>query len=693
MRSALALFFCLSSFAFVAIADAPKVLETAPIRFEPYPLSSPGLHSDSVKWIARGQGYSFGFANDETFLRVAGRTVKLTFPGANHKVQFQGESQQRASTNYFLGEKRLSVPAFSRLRKTAVYRGIDVVYYGNGREIEYDFEIAPGADPSRIRMRFDGADAVSLNDKGEIVLKLASGEITQRVPVVYQRRVSGEIVNVAAAYRIARDGTVRVALGGYDPAERLIVDPAIAYSAYLSGPSGADVGLEVAHDSLGFIYLAGNTTSIDFPGNGGGVQGTDAGNQDIWLMKIDPHAGANAIVYSSFLGGAADDTLKAMTIDKNGVFYITGSTLSGAFPVSASAIASTSTGKVHAFVSMVDPAQGASGLVYSTYLSGTQRDEGDGIAVANGKIFVTGTTDSDDFPMAGASFQPKRSVSFDAFVAEIDPTQSGAASEVYATFLGGGGGDAGRTIAVDAAGLVYVAGTTFSFDFPITTNGYQQANNGGGDAFLSVLNPATGTMSYSTFLGGGSQDEIKKLVIDPAGRVAMVGYTTSFDFPVTKNAYQGLLRGFVNVFLATLDLKTTGLGNGLTYSTFFGGSYGEVAYDLKLDSAGRYYFCGYTFSPDLPVTSNAINPTSRSGAVDGFIAVIDPAAAAGSAKALVYSSYLTSDGYQIVNGIDVDSTGLIYATGVTTGDVFPAGSAPNGLQGKYGAFVFTFTLP
>lgn len=689
MRLVPTLFFCLLAANGFAASSASKLLEAAPIRFEP----NSGLHPAPVRWVARGQGYAFAFTDRETILRVADRTVRLTFPGSSKRSAFLGESQQRVSTNYFIQEKRLSVPAYSRLRETAVYPGIDVVYYGNGSEIEYDFEIAPGADPARIRMRFDGADAVRLNDRGDLVLALGSGEITQRAPVVYQRLASGEISKVDAGYRLAGDGSVRLALGGYNRRERLIVDPTIAYNAYLSG-TGSDTGLAVAHDAKGVIYLAGNTFSTDFPGGSAApYQPTSAGANDIWLMKIDPTQGASAIVYATYLGGGANDTLKAMTIDKNGVFYVTGSTPSALFPVSSGAITSTISGNTHAFVSMIDPAQGSSGLVYSTYLTGTRNDEGDGIAVANGKIYVTGTTNADDFPMAGTPVQAKRSVSFDAFVVEIDPTLSGAASEVYGTYLGGGGGDGGRTIAVDAAGLIYVAGSTFSFDFPITGNGFQQANNGGGDGFLSVIDPASGTLVYSTFFGGTAEDEIKKLAIDPAGRVAMMGYSLSSDLPITKNAYQPLLHGFVNVFVATLDLKVNGLGNGLTYSTFYGGSLGEVGYDLKVDAAGRYYLCGYTFSPDLPVTANALNPTSLSGGIDGFIAVIDPAATPASGKGLVYSSYLTSNGYQIVYGIDVDSAGTIYTTGLTNGNIFPAGLSTNGSTGKYSAFVMSFTLP
>jgi hypothetical protein len=689
MRLVLTLFFCLSvGIVFGATpktSPATKLLESAPIRFEP----NTGMQQKSVRWIARGQGYAFGFTDQGALLRIADRTVRLTFPGAKSTAKFEGVAKQAVATNYFIEEKRLSIPAYSRLRESGVYPGIDIVYYGTGREIEYDFEVAPGADASRIRMRFDGADRVSLNDRGELVLALGSGEITQHAPSVYQRRDSGEIIAVNAHYRMNQDGSVGVDLAGYDRAAKLIVDPTITYSAYLSG-SGTDEGVIVTHNAKGLVYMAGDTVSSDFPLAGTSAQEFTGGSQDVWLMILDPSQPATAIQYATYLGGGADEFVKGMVIDQNGVFYVTGSTDSGAFPVTASAITSTNAANTHGFVSMVDPSQGASGLIYSTYLGGTKNDEGDGIAVANGKIYVTGTTSSDDFTLAGTSFQATRAGDFDAFVVEIDPTQSGAASEVVGTFLGGVNADAGHTILLDANGLVYVAGTTYSTGFPITGNAYQPGYHGGGDGFLAVLNLAAGTQTYGTFLGGSSEEEILKMTMDPKGRLVMTGYTLSFDYPVTQNAYQSIFGGVANAFISVLDLTLSRQGAGLTYSTFYGGSGGEVAYDIKIDAQGRYYICGYTLSPDLPVTANALNPASDFTGLDGFIAVIDPTL---NNRGLVYGSYVTAPGFQYVNGIDVDAAGNIYVIGLTTANVFPNAAPPNNSPGKITAFFMIFTLP
>jgi hypothetical protein len=690
MRLVVTVLFCLSLSCVSAFADAPaasaaKFLEIAPIRFEP----NAGLQPAWVRWTARGQGYSFAFTDRAAVLRLANRSVQLSFPGANRKWRFEGDDQQRAGTNYFIGTRRLSAPAYRRLRERGVYPGIDVVYYGNGREIEYDFEIAPGADPSRIRMRFAGADSIRVNAAGDLVLSLGSGEIIQRAPVVYQRTASGEIVAVAASYRVARNGVVRLELARYDPAEALIVDPTLTYAVYLSG-SGADTGIVITHGTGG-IYMAGNTFSTDFPSTANAVQPTNMGGQDVWMMQLDPTQGVNAIQYCSFLGGGADEFVKAIAVDENGVIYLTGSTDSGGFPVTASALVGTNAANTHGFVSMIDPSQGANGLIYSTYLGGSDNDEGDGIAVVNGLIYVTGTTDSPDFPVAGNSYQNSQASDFDAFVVVIDPTQSGAASEVYGSFLGGSAADAGRTIAVDSAGNVYVAGVTYSTDFPTTFNAFQPGYNGGGDGFLAEMNIKTGALLYSTFLGGSAEDEVKKMLIDPTGQIAMAGYTLSPDYPISTNAYQAAFGGVANAFVSILNLTTSNPGVGLTYSTYYGGSGGEVAYDLKRDSAGLYYLCGYTLSRNLPVTANALNPSDTGAGFDGFIAVINPSAP--PAQGLVYGSYVTSiDGTQVVYGIDVDLSGNIYALGVTTSNIFPNGYAQNTFPGKLSAFLMIVSL-
>jgi hypothetical protein len=264
------------------------------------------------------------------------------------------------------------------------------------------------------------------------------------------------------------------------------------------------------------------------------------------------------------------------------------------------------------------------------------------------------------------------------FNTELDPTQSGAASMVASGYFGGSGLDYGASVAVDAAGFVYVAGVTYSFNIPITAAPYQASANGSGEAFLVKLALEAPLIVYSTYLGGSGTDGAKKVLIDPAGRVAIAGYTSSANFPITQNAYQPLLGGpnatnttsATNAFLSILDL-TLPPAQSLVYSTFYGGSVDEVPYSLRLDASGNYYLGGFTLSPDLPVSQNALNPSSAKGGFDGFIALINPSAPA--INSLVYSSYVTGPGSQIVYGVDFDASGTVYSTGFSTGNIYPAG--------------------
>ena len=339
--------------------------------------------------------------------------------------------------------------------------------------------------------------------------------------------------------------------------------------------------------------------------------------------------------------------------------------------VTSTAAQSTLAGATNGFVAVFDPKQfGSASLLYATYLGGTGVDVPYGIATHNGKAYVTGSTTSLDFPVANATL-PSNQGGTDMFITELDPSKSGAASIVASGYFGGSSLDYGSSVAVDASGFVYVAGVTYSSDLPITAGPYQATAKPGGEAFLVELVLEYPLILHSTYLGGSGTDGAKKILIDPAGRVAVAGYTSSADFPITQDAYQPFLGGpnATNAFLSILDLNTP--VQSLVYSTFFGGSVDEVPYSLRLDPNGNYYLGGFTLSPDLPVSQNAINSSSSRAGFDGFITVINPAAP--PLNSLVYSSYVTGPGSQIVYGVDFDASGTVYATGFSTSDIFPAG--------------------
>jgi len=662
-------------------ASSTQVLPQLPVRFE---------NPSGTQWSARGLGYSLAFAADAAIFQLGERTLAMRLVGADPAAAFEAISPYSVPTQYFTPVSQGPVQSYRRLRRLQVYPGINVVFYGTGGNLEYDFEIAPGADPSLIRLRFDGADRLRLALNGELLIELGAQTVTQHIPVVYQATSSGGRNAVHAEYQLEANRDVSIRLDDYNKSAPLIIDPVISFAGYLPGSSG-DTGIAIAHDKQGFVYVAGNTLSPDFVTTANAFFGLNRGTQNAWVMKLAPSAPPDqAIVYSSLFGGTAVDSVKAMTVDANGLVYITGSTTSTDL-TTVNALQTANAGTTDGFVAVFDPTQSfAASLLYATYLGGTAVDEPAGIATRNGKIYITGSTLSDNFPIANSIF-PNRAGGRDVFVTELDPAKGGAAALVASGYLGGTGTDYGRGIAVDAAGLVYLTGLTYSHDVTITPNAYQLTSTGNGEIFLMKLDLAAPIILYSTYLGGSGIDDARKVIVDPAGRVALAGYTSSANFPVTQNAFQPLIGGpnATNAFLAILDL-TVPPPQALVYSTYFGGNIAEVAYDLRRDANGKYAFGGYSFSPNLPVSQNTLNPVSANGGMNGFIAVIDPATP--PLNSLVYSSYVTGPGSQIVNGVDIDASGIIYVTGSATSNIFPAGYQAHFTgPGNADAFIFIFT--
>jgi len=656
-------------------------------------------------------------------MRLDDRTLRMTFENANASAPFIGLDHSPYPTNSFHGKNYERIENYARLRRAGVYPGIDLLYYSRNGELEYDFEIAPGANPSPISLRVEGADSFHLNDSGDLVVSLGAKELAVRKPSVYQRRASGELVAVDGSYSVDKNGLVRFELGNYDRSTALVIDPAIAYAVFIGG-SGGDVGVRVGHDGQGLIYIGGYTFSTNFPIGSAGYKETDSGEVDCFIIKLNTTAAdpTQVIVYSTYYGGTSDDYLNAMQVTAAGLVYFAGSTNSTNFPVSTGAFSGVLSTGTHAFVAVLDTTQnGVDSQVYSTYYGGTttvadivgSTDAAEGIFVGpTGLIYFTGYTTSIDLALSGA-FDGTLGGSYDAFVAEIDPTQVGNASLIFSTYLGGAAQDWGNDIAVDNNGLIYVTGYTFSTDFPFTSSTAFANYAGEGDAFMTVINASQGYVVYSTFLGGGDGfDDGTRIFVDPTGTtVALAGYTLATTFPVTQNAYQSVMPALNNVdefgnqlgsngFLAVFNMtQAVAPGQGLTYSTYFGGFGGEVAYGLRRDSRNYYYICGYTYSENLPVTPGALALTSAGGGLDGFVTVLNPSAST-IAGQLLYSSYVTSTGTQTVYDVDVDQAGTVWTTGVATGNIFPPPyeqfplSPSTGLvqSGKQSSFLWGFTI-
>ncbi len=574
-----------------------------------------------------------------------------------------------------------------------------MVYYGKGQNLEYDLNLAPGADPSRIRMRFEGAGQldvkqVSVNASGDLVLKFASGEITQQLPTVYQKRASGEVVAVRASYRVAADGSVGVELGDYDRAQALVIDPKILLDFWLTG-SNAQVAISLGHDGQGYEYMAGYTYSPDFSLGSNGYQMNYTSDEDCWLMKFNPFATnpGSVIVYSTYFGGELDDDMRSMVVDSSGVMYFGGSSLSPDLPVTSNAFQGTlpnTNAYLNGFVAAIDTnIAGAAGLVYSSFYGGSLNTVVNSVATFEGQIYATGWTVTLDLTTVNP-FQASNAGDYDAFLAVFNPaiTTSGTATLVFSSYLGGYADDVGRSIDVDANGLAYITGYTFSSNYPVSANAFQQIyNDGGGDAFVTQINPVAGTLLYSSFLGGTDIDVGTKIQVEPSGYIAVAGYTFSVDFPLTANAAQLVYGGGGDAFVAVLNINATSQATAEVYGTYYGGNDIDVAYDMRYGPQGFYYISGYTLSKNLPVSSNALFPASAGGGIDAFSAVLNPNAA------VVYGSYITSDGNQVAYAVDTDASGNLYTAGYATGPIFLDNAPPHVNSGEFDVFFLLLSLP
>jgi photosystem II stability/assembly factor-like uncharacterized protein len=475
--------------------------------------------------------------------RFAIQSLQFQLLGANPQARMQGCDELAGKVNYLVGSDprrwRSDVRTFGKVQVAEAYPGIDVIYYASEQQLEYDFHIAPGGHPETIRMQIAGADALRLDAAGNLLVSAGAEQICQHRPVAYQ--LDGAVrKEVAVAYRLDGADRFGFTLGDFDPALPLVIDPVLSYATYLGGPY-QDTGWDVALDSSGNVYLAGETLSSTLPTtlfafqrNYGG--GTTSGG-DAFVAKLDA-TGSN-LVYLTYLGGVGDDAAFAIAADGAGNAYVTGFTDSTNFPV-ASAIQPQLRGKplpffltlypAEAFVAKLNPT--GSALVYSTYLGGDTTDFGLDIAVdAGGNAYVTGFTDSTNFPTANALQPNKAGIAnagnYDAFVTKI---ASNGSAFVYSTYLGGAAVDEGQGIAVNAAGEALVTGYTQSTNFP-TTNAFQSWLAGGKDAFVTVLGPYGTNLVRSTYLGGSGDDLGYRISLDAAGNAYVAGSKDSAYFP------------------------------------------------------------------------------------------------------------------------------------------------------------------
>ncbi len=681
--------------------------DALPLNFE----LNQGQTHQRVKFLARSNGYVLfltpteavmaldnpathrkGKENldvrDEEKARPPRSIVRMKLEGVNRTPQIEGLEPLPARSNYFAGPDpsawHSNIPNYARVRYAQVYPGIDMVYYGNGRRLEYDFILAPGSDPELIEIAFGGIQDFEINSTGDVVLHTQQGNILQSRPTAYQE-FDGVKEQVAVDY-VAKDRhRVGFQLGAYDQSKPLIIDPVLIYSTYLGG-SGFDQGYAIAVDSLGNSYVTGQTAAIDFPTTSGAFQ-TEYGGGDAFIAKLNPSG--SALVYSTYLNGASGN---GIAVDSAGNAYVTGDAGPLSFPTTAGAFQTSPLG-YDAFVTKLNPA--GSGLVYSARFGGNLDDFSRGIALdVSGNAYITGWTVCRTaictFPTINA-FQPNfAGGNNDAFVTKID---SSGSFLVYSTYLGGGKvingtEDWGEAIAVDSSGSAYVTGYTYSPDFPVTA-GALDTSRAGLDAFITKFTPDGVALVYSTFLGGAGREQGQGIAVDANGNAYVTGITESFDspftsayegFPVTSGAFQ--TKGSFDAFVSKINSK----GSALVYSTYLGGSADvDRGWAIALDDAGNACVTGDTASTNFPV-SNAIQAAFGGAPLDAFVTKLN---AAGSG--LIYSTFLGGSLADEGRGIACKGND-VYVTGDTSSFNFPTSNPlqvnnAGGLQHHDDAFV------
>lgn len=564
-----------------------------------------------------------------------GHVVRMEFVGGTpSNVLGQGEVEGRF--NYFVGNDRSKwasdVPRFSEVRSERIYDGVEARWYIDQGRPRYDLVVAPGADPARIAMRFEGAQGISA--KGTTLsLNTSLGEVQQRGLFAYQK-VNGATKQVRSSFRV-EGNTVRFDLGDYDRTKPLVIDP-VVWATFLGG-TGADTLSNMSKDASGNVIVCGETSSKDFPTSAGAYDENANGagsDDDMFVSKLS--ADGTSLISSTYIGTNSIDVARAVEVDSAGNMIVVGHTFSATFPVMGG-FDSTHNGGYDGVIVKLNPTGTA--IVWSTYLGDTGYDSATELAVtASNDIYVAGVTSSPAFPLgAGTPFDSTPNGGNDNFVVLV----GGSGTLQLGTLYGGNVTEQPSGIFVDPSGNVILGGYTSSTNLPMIAGGYDIVPNSM-DAFVAKFNATLSTLQASTHLGGANLETVGGMDVDGSGNVYLVGYTYGSGFPTTVGAfattYQGGIRdGYMAVFNNSL--------NTLNYSTFLGGSGDDIARDVDVDAAGRVVASGITWSTDFKTTLGA-EDTTFGGGNDGFLVYFEPGL--GNAAE---STYIGSTGFESVNRI------------------------------------------
>ncbi len=561
--------------------------------------------------------------------------LEMRFLNTQADVPMEGRDRLQGVANFYNGNDPddwlEGVPTYGSVAQVGLYPGIDQLFLGSGGKLKSELRVAPGADPSVVRMQYSGAASMDLASNGDLLMTAASGVWRESAPVVFQD-IEGHRVDIPASFKLLGEGEVGFDIGAYDTAYELVIDPTFHYSTYLGGQD-SEAGLSIALDPSHQAHICGNTRSLDFP-LVNEVQSANQGDLEFFAAKLNPTG--TALVYSTYIGGSSRELGASIALDAQGNAYCVGWTASSNFPTTPGVFQPAYSGSPDdAAIFKLGP---TGALLASTYLGGFGDDQPEGLALSDqGEVFVVTNTSSSTFPTTGIS--PAHSGIWDVAVTKLSSNLAGPL--IYSRFVGGSAYEEGTDIAVDAQGNAYVVGRTQSSDYPIFPAGtvYDPVYDGADTAFLTKLDPTGASLVYSTFLDGISPrfEAPLKLAVDDTG-IAYVSAPTEggLGFPPTPGAYASAIAGDVDAVV----MKVRADGTGLFFSTFLGGSDEDQPRDIQVDANGKVFVTGNTSSSDFPL-QNAISG-SLSGTQDGFIAQLSS-----TGQALLFSSY--------VGGSDSDS--------------------------------------
>ena len=705
--------------------EALQALANLPMSFE----VNRGQTDPRVKFLARGAGYALFLTGDRAVMAFphslastaksvppaapyalprttavadnsatqppAGESVlSMQAVGANPAARVSGVDKLETESNYFIGNDpqkwHTSVAHYSKVRYAAIYPGVDLVYYGKQRQLEYDFVVKPGSDPSQIHLALgsgpEGQRAIplSVDSDGDLAANLDGEDVFFHKPLIYQPATARQPQTpVDGRFVLEANGHVGFDIAAYDRSRELVIDPALSYSTYLGG-SNEDIAYGVAFGvRFGYIWIVGSTRSTDFPQVkglypfGGGTCGSQP-CRDIFVTKLN--FSLSSIVFSTYVGGAGDDVALGLAQDPFGDLFFTGYTTSSNFPIVGKAFqrhfgGGTVTGDAIA----VEVESAGKYLQYSSYLGGSGDDVGYGISIDSvGNAFIVGSTTSTNFPVSTGAYKTTCGLTKGGTCSTAWAVQVNIAGSAlnYATYLGGSGGlgEAAYGVAVDANDNAYIVGITGSPNFPVTTNVVQSSCgtdtlcNGTYDGFVTKMNPTGTGLVYSTFLGGNAYDYLSGVAIDSAGDAYVAGGTVSPDYPTTPGAAQttyggnspGCQPSATTICGDVTVSKINPAGSALVYSTYLGGTGDESnGFSMALDSQGNAYVTGFTDSTDFPQV-NAFQ-TFGGGLGDAFVSKINS-----TGSAFTYSSYLGGNGWDFGYRTALDPSANLYVAGGTT---------------------------